>query len=89
MQHTDLMESALASKPKAKSPKKTVRHMHVTKAHSGGYHIRHEYDHAAHEPTEHIAKDTAALHDHIDQNFADDAPAESASAGDESEQDLA
>lgn len=79
--NTDLIEHALSAKSgKAKTPKKAVRHMHVTKAHSGGYHIRHEYDHPTHEPTEHVAADTDALHDHIEQHFGEPNPGETETA---------
>lgn len=71
MKHNDLVEHALSAKPaKAQKHAKTLRHMHITKA-EGGYHVRHEYDHPSHEPTEHVvAGDNAdALADHVAQNF--------------------
>ena len=72
MKHTDLVEHALSAKPaKAHKHAKTIRHMHITKA-EGGYHVRHEYDHPSHEPTEHVvAGDSDALADHVAQNFGD------------------
>jgi hypothetical protein len=77
MKHTDLVGHALSRKSApAQKHAKTVRHMHITKA-KGGYHVRHEYDHPSHEPTEHVVagEGTDALQDHVAQNFSEPAAA--------------
>lgn len=83
----DLITSALASKPAKKAPKagkKVVRHMHITKA-KGGYHIIHKHDNPEHDqaPEEqagHMAANTDALHDHIEEHFGEPNPGEAEAA---------
>lgn len=71
----DLMEHALSHKSSGKphkAAKKTVRHMHITKAHSGGYMIKHIHDNPVMHPDEdHVAPDADALQDHIEEHMGE------------------
>lgn len=78
---THLAEHILSGKAKAehkggKHPKK-VHKMHITKAHSGGYHVVHEHS-SPHPPEEHVIPNTDALHDHIEEHYGEPNPGEEA-----------